>query len=491
MPSFWPGAGPISFRKAIEISIFMVTFVIIVFFSILIHQTTELICNNDGARLFIERIRIVPLEAWKIPAISLGLFLLLAGSTLLRARVREAPAQVLLSLAELGLSAGIIAVLDFSYRGILFIPILNAVRFIPQLRLRYTLVAVFVISYMLADYSIVTMKFPVFSINDYMDYYHGAQRFLYYGIRNLLISLNEILFILFMVMEVQIWIEENIRTRDLNLRLVQTTEDLQLANVQLQEYARRSEQSAKLRERNRLAREIHDIVGHSLMGIDLGLKACLEIFSRDPGRVRSQLEKISTLARSGVEDMRRSVHQLKVDPQEGPSFVASLEALVLGIRECTGGTVTLAVAGLPYPLPPLVEEALYRAAQESLTNAIRHGQATRVALDVQFRTAAVDLTVQDDGIGCAAITEGYGLQHMRERSEALGGSVSFRSLGPDQEGGTACSLRSRCSPLNPHPLPGPGPGSGSGFRVALSVPTQTGTALRLPQTETEPPFQAR
>ena len=452
MPSFWPGAGPISFRKAIEISIFMVTFVIIVFFSILIHQTTELICNNDGARLFIERIRIVPLEAWKIPAISLGLFLLLAGSTLLRARVREAPAQVLLSLAELGLCAGIIAVLDFSYRGILFIPILNAVRFIPQLRLRYTLVAVFVISYMLADYSIVTMKFPVFSINDYMDYYHGAQRFLYYGIRNLLISLNEILFILFMVMEIQIWIEENVRTRDLNHRLLKTSEDLQLANVRLEEYARRSEQTAKIKERNRLAREIHDIVGHSLMGIDLGLKACLEIFTRDPARVRSQLEKISTLARSGVEDIRRSVQQLKVDPDEGSNFVGSLETLVAGIRECTGAAVTLAAFGTPYPLAPLAEEALYRAAQEGLTNAIRHGEAVRVELEIHFRELSVDLTVRDDGKGCPVIREGFGLQHMRERSESLGGSALFRNL----------------------PL---------GFLVAISIPAEPGTRLLLPESE--------
>lgn len=435
----------------------MVTFVIIVFFSILIHQTTELICNNDGARLFIERIKIVPLEAWKIPTISLGLFLLLAGSTLLRGRVRKASAQVLLSLAELMLCAGIIVVLDFSYRGILFIAILNAVRFIPQLRLRYTLVALFVATYMLADYSIVSMQFPVFSINDYMDYYQDSQRFLFYGIRNLLISLNEILFILFMVMEIQIWIEENIRTRDLYRRLVKTSEDLQLANVQLQEYARRSEQSAKIKERNRLAREIHDIVGHSLMGIDLGLKACLEVFTRDPERVRSQLEKISTLARCGVEDMRRSVHQLKVDPDEGRNFVSSLEALVAGIQECTGSTVTLAIAGLPYPLPPLAEEALYRAAQESLTNAIRHGEAGRVGLEIQFRAGSVHLTVRDDGKGCVSITEGFGLQQMRERCEALGGGVQFRAL--DQ-----------------------------GFLVALSIPTQTGTALLLPRAET--PSQA-
>jgi signal transduction histidine kinase len=395
----------------------------------LIQQTSELICNNDGARLFIERIKSVPLEPWKIPTISLILFSCLVVSSLLRARIREAiAAQLLLSLADLLLCVGIIAVLDFSYRGILFIAILNAVRFIRQIRVRYALVALFVLTYMLADYNIVSMRFPVFSVNDYLDYYQDSQRFLFYGIRTLLISLNEILFILFMVMEIQIWFEENIRTHDLNRRLVKTSEELQLTNVRLEEDARRSEESAKIKERNRLAREVHDIVGHSLMGIDIGLKACLEIFTRDPERVRFQLEKISTLARSGVEEMRRSVHQLKMDQDEGKNFIESLEALVIGIRECTGSDIVLASEGVPYPLTPLVEEALHRAAQEGLTNAIRHGEATRVELVIHFNEVSVDLTVRDNGKGCPLITEGFGMQQMRERCESLGGALLFSNL---------------------------------------------------------------
>ena len=429
MRHFWQDSDPISFRKAIEISIFLVTFLVIVFFSILIHQTTEIICNNDGARQFIERIKSVPLEAWKIPVISILLFSVLVASSLIRSRLRERMImQLLLSLADLLICVGIIATLDFSYRGILFIAILNAVRFIPQIRLRYALVAIFVVTYMLADYDIVSMKFPVFSINDYLDYYKDSQRFLFYGIRNLLISLNEILFILFMVLEIQIWIEENIRTHDLNLRLLKTSENLQLTNVRLEEYARRSEESAKIKERNRLAREIHDIVGHSLMGIDIGLKACLEIFTRDPGRVQSQLVKISTLARSGVEDMRRSVHQLKVDQDEGKNFIGSLDALVIGIRECTGSEITLTAEGKPYPLAPLAEEALYRAAQEGLTNAIKHGEASRIDLAIHFNEDSVALKVRDNGRGCPGMSEGFGLQHMRERSESLRGHVGFTNL---------------------------------------------------------------
>jgi signal transduction histidine kinase len=432
MRPLFAGGVSVDLRRTTEGAIFLVTLLVIVFFSGLILQTTELLCQNDGARQFLERVKSVPLEPWKIPAIALLLFAALAVSSLLRQRLGDRlMAQVVLSLGDLLLSVGIITVLDFSYRGILFIAIINAIRFIPEIRMRYGLVALAVLTYVLADYDIVSMRFPVFSITDYMDYYRESQRFLFYGARNLLISLNDILFIFFLVLEIQLRIEENRRTRDLNLQLVKTSETLRLANVQLAEYARRSEQTARIKERNRLAREVHDIVGHALTGIDLGLKACLEVFNRDPARVRSQLEKISTLAHAGVEDIRRSVHELKADQDEGHGFLEALGALAQGIRECTGAEIQVRAQGTPsLPWSPLVEEALYRVAQEALTNAIRHGEADRVELAVRFEPGWVELAVGDNGKGCEDLVEGFGLQNMRERAAALGGRARFQSQAP-------------------------------------------------------------
>jgi hypothetical protein len=160
MRRFWSNSSSISFRTALEISIFLVTFIIIVFFSILIHQTTELICNNDGARQFIERIRTVPLEAWKISTVSIFLFILLALSSLFRSRCQEKIlAQMLFSSTDLILCVAIIFLLNFSYRSIMFIAILNAMRFIPNTRMRYAFVTLFVLTYMLADFDIVSLKF--------------------------------------------------------------------------------------------------------------------------------------------------------------------------------------------------------------------------------------------------------------------------------------------------------------------------------------------
>lgn len=418
-----------SFRVVLELTIIGVSGIVIVALALLINQTTELICDNDGARAFLEKIRSVPLEGWKIPLVALTLLGIMVAGFLLRSRLGQRPIlQMILSLVDIACCIGIIAVLDFSYRGIIFIAIINAVRFLPGWRLKLGIIGLCTLAYVLVDFDIVAMRFPVFSITDYLDVYQDSRRFLFYGTRNLLVSLNEILFILFMVLEIKDWNEEHGKIRELNQRLLKTSEELQLTNVRLEEYARRSDQAARIRERNRLAREIHDILGHALTGIELGLKACLEIFTHDPGRVKTQLEKISVLARSGVEDVRRSVHELKADSDEGGNFLEALELLVAGIDGCTGSHIKLFVEGEAIGLPALAEEALYRAAQESLTNAIGHGEADLVELSVGFNPETVELAVRDNGKGCAKIVPGFGLQHMRERAESLGGQVLFTNL---------------------------------------------------------------
>jgi signal transduction histidine kinase len=434
MPLRLKPASP-TFRLILEIALFIVTLAVIVFFSFLIDRTTLIICRNDGARGFIERIRSVPLEPWRLSACSCALFIVLVGSSVLRPRLKDGTVlQVFASLFEIAICIALSAVLDFSYRGALFIAIIDTMRYIPRARVKYAVIALCVVAYMATDFEIVSLRFPAFSINDYMDYYHDSMRGLLYGVRNLLISVNETLFIAFMVMEIQSWITENSKILDLNRRLVSATDSLRVANVRLEEYARRSEETARVKERNRLAREIHDILGHSLTGIEVGVKACLEIFWHDPSRVRDQLAKIADLAKSGVEEVRRSVHELK--PDVGSRFIESINDLVEGIRGGTGRSIEFEVAGERRSLPPLVEEALYRAIQEGLTNSIRHGEAGRIEIEIRFGAESVELAIRDDGKGCPRLREGFGLRSMRERAEALGGQVLF----PRRESGFAALI---------------------------------------------------
>lgn len=407
-------------------SLYALTFLIIVVMVSLINWTTQVICDNDGARDFLERLQGVPLEGWRVALFSAACFAAIAVLTAVRARWRDQLfLQVGASLAELALGVGLILVLGFGYRGILFLSFINALRFLPGRRPKLFFLTLCLLTFLVADSDVISLFLPVVSLNSYINYHQESLRVWLYGTRNLLISGNEILFLIYMGWELQRWIEENTKIRDLNLRLVKTSQELAVANVRLEDYARRADQSARLRERRRMAGEIHDILGHSLMGIELGLKACLEILGANPDRVRVQLTKMADMARTGVDDIRRLVHQRMAEERTNPTLVDSLKLLTAGIREGVGRSVELSVEGDPAALSPVQEEVLYRIAQESMTNAIAHGDARRIDVELRFNPRSFELSVIDDGVGGGNFQEGFGLRHMRQRAESVGGQILF------------------------------------------------------------------
>jgi len=417
-----------SVQDHLRSSLFIVTLLIIAVMVLLIQWTTEVICANDGARDFIERLQGIPLEGWRVAALAFSCFSGIALLTHLRPRwADQRIPQFVASLTELLLSLGIITVLDFGYRGVLFLSFVNALRFLPGRRTKFLFLGLCLLCFLIADSDLISVFVPVFSLNSYINTYPESLRLWLYGSRNLLVSTNEILFLVYMGWELQRWIEENTKIRDLNTQLVKTSQELAVANVRLEDYARRADESARMRERSRMAGEIHDILGHSLMGIELGLKACLEIFTANPDRVRVQLAKMADMARTGVDEVRSVVHQRRTEEGAGPNLVDSLNLLAAGIREGVGRAVRLSVEGDPVPLSPVQEEVLYRIAQESMTNAIAHGDARQIDLELRFNPASFELAVLDDGSGGGEFREGFGLRHMRERAESVGGQILFRN----------------------------------------------------------------
>src|SRR5690606_30904169 len=112
--------------------------------------------------------------------------------------------------------------------------------------------------YSIFDYDILSVKLNMVSINEYIQYFNPTLRLYLQGIKSILFSANQMLFIIFMVFVVQKEIDENVKIRELYDKLVRTTEELRVVNIQLEDYAKKSEEMAKIKERNRLAREIHD-----------------------------------------------------------------------------------------------------------------------------------------------------------------------------------------------------------------------------------------
>lgn len=195
------------------------------------------------------------------------------------------------------------------------------------------------------------------------------------------------------------------------------------ANRRLQENAAQVEELAVTKERNRLAREIHDSLGHYLTVVNVQIGAAQAIFSQDSARALDHLSKAQTLTQEGLAEVRRSVAALRASPTESGPLTEALAKLVEQWN-ATGMSATFVVVGAPRQLTPPADLTLYRAAQEALTNVSKHASATEVGLTLDYSHAeSVLLVVQDDGVGGNVSTNGFGLLGVRERVQLLGGEV--------------------------------------------------------------------
>ncbi|MEO3855396.1 sensor histidine kinase [Acrocarpospora sp. B8E8] len=202
---------------------------------------------------------------------------------------------------------------------------------------------------------------------------------------------------------------------------------LEESHAKLREYAARVSELSATAERNRLARDIHDGLGHHLTAIAVLLEKAAAFGERDPGVARRALDDAQQSARRALEDVRQSVRTLRAETER---FRLS-SALADLTREAGDGrlNVTLDCTGDETGHDSAALLAIYRAAQEGLTNARRHAHATTVAVNVHCDPSRARLIVADDGRGFAPEREGFGLLGMRERVELAGGSVEV-DTGP-------------------------------------------------------------
>jgi signal transduction histidine kinase len=193
-------------------------------------------------------------------------------------------------------------------------------------------------------------------------------------------------------------------------------------------------QAAALGERQRLAREMHDVLAHSLSGLVLNLEGARLIAARDGAGpdVADAIGRAHRLAKTGLEEARRAIGMLRDDALPGPDRLADLARQ---FEEDTGVTCRIAVDGDARELGSDARLTLYRVAQEALTNIRKHACAERVEISLAYEPGRAGLTVEDferpDGHGPPGGGTGYGLTGMRERAELLGGTLT---AGPTATG---------------------------------------------------------
>jgi signal transduction histidine kinase len=208
--------------------------------------------------------------------------------------------------------------------------------------------------------------------------------------------------------------------------------DLAVAHRQLQEYAVQAERLATAQERNRVARDIHDGLGHALTVVQMQIKAARAVLTIDAARADTVLAKAQRQAEGALDEVRRSVAALR-EPRPALSLPDALRTLA-DETSAAGVPTELGVSGPVRALVAEVEETLYRSAQEGLTNVRKHANATRAELVLDYSLpTAVRLEIRDDGTGVAAAQKvdgvpGFGLVGVRERAAHVGGRMSLESM---------------------------------------------------------------
>nr|WP_254150688.1 two-component system sensor histidine kinase LnrJ [Bacillus subtilis] len=200
---------------------------------------------------------------------------------------------------------------------------------------------------------------------------------------------------------------------------------LSAAHQELHLYAKQVEELTAIYERNRMAREIHDTVGHKMTALLVQLQLLREWQKRDSQKADETVGVCETLAREALDDVRLSVRTLQTE--NDPSLIESLKQLTEDFCKNAGVTTEFAVSGDPAIIPLSLHPTLIRTVQEALTNAKRHGGATACSIQLACTTDSISLVIKDDGKGNPEAALGFGLLNMKKRAAEHGGMIRFES----------------------------------------------------------------
>jgi signal transduction histidine kinase len=208
----------------------------------------------------------------------------------------------------------------------------------------------------------------------------------------------------------------------------QAKEELAIANQRIRTYALKAEENGSLQERNRIAREIHDSLGHSLTALNLHLEMALKLSQIQPEKSHEVLKEAKRLGSVALNDVRQSVSTLRSDPLQDRDLAEAIAKLA---DEFSRSSQIQPVCNLQLPpqLPQPIATTIYRIVQEALTNISKYAQATAVTIDIHTFATELKLQIIDNGCGFTPSnnTTGFGLQGMRERVLSLHGQFEIIS----------------------------------------------------------------
>ena len=272
---------------------------------------------------------------------------------------------------------------------------------------------------LLSNYDLMSLFIKLPSLDTYIRFYPESVRLLLLFGKNFLYSLNIVVFMISLLFYILSAITERHRIEE-ELRMTSQ------ANRELNSYLALSEKIAEDRERKRIAREIHDTLGHALTGISAGIDAVKVLVDIDTNRAKEQLNNVSVVVRDGIRDVRGSLNKMRPGALENNTLKEALIKIIREYEAISNLEIHLRYEWDNIDLDIAKEDIVFRVIQESITNSVRHGHAKTIWIELLEEESYV-MTIRDDGVGFDELHYGYGLKQMQERLMIIGGSVRFEN----------------------------------------------------------------
>ncbi|WP_019506631.1 sensor histidine kinase [Pleurocapsa sp. PCC 7319] len=208
----------------------------------------------------------------------------------------------------------------------------------------------------------------------------------------------------------------------------QMRQKLAHAHEQLQQYSQKIEELATIQERNRIARELHDSLGHALTSLNIQMQTALKLWDKEPEQAHSFLAQAQQLGKTAIKEVRQSISSLREDAQDEKPLAAKIDVLVDDCRRGTGLDIDTNISCCG-SVPSPVAQNVYRIVQEALTNIFKYAQATKVQINLKSTPEGIYLTVEDNGKGFDLNQKrsGFGLQGMQERVASVNGHLQLKT----------------------------------------------------------------
>ena len=410
-----------------KIALMVINMVAIVYNASIYLFATNYVAAKGFSHSLLERLDAIPGSPSLIFWVSISLY----GSLLLVMYYRERhPNQLSVydkaTIIEILLMLVIFSVLHSSYNGLIllvFADIFYGSKEFNASKDKKYWFSFIILSFgmlLLSNYDLMSLFIKLPSLDTYIRFYPESVRLLLLFGKNFLYSLNIVVFMISLLFYILSAITERHRIEE-ELRMASQ------ANRELNSYLALSEKIAEDRERKRIAREIHDTLGHALTGISAGIDAVKVLVDIDTNRAKEQLNNVSVVVRDGIRDVRGSLNKMRPGALENNTLKEALIKIIREYEAISNLEIHLRYEWDNIDLDIAKEDIVFRVIQESITNSVRHGHAKTIWIELLEEGGAYVMTIQDDGVGFDELHYGYGLKQMQERLMIIGGSVRFEN----------------------------------------------------------------